>query len=434
MSRKEELTILGGGFTGLAAAYVSGAPVYEANNIPGGICASYYVGIDGVKIENSGECQSGYRFENGGGHWIFGGDPVILNFINKCSETKTYLRRSSVFFPDDGLFVPYPIQNNLRFLEKEEAKAIVEEICSVDPTRIVKDMKAWLERSFGQTLCEKFFYPFHELYTAGLFEKIAPQDGYKTPVNIEDVKRGANEKTASVGYNVQFRYPIGGLNSTANTLANEVNIEYLKKVIRVDPSEKIIEFEDGDIIEYKRILSTIPLNKMIELAGLMVREPVDPYTSVLVLNIGATKGKRYPNDHWLYIPYSESGFHRVGFYSNVDAAFVPGIAVNNNRTSIYVEKSFLGGIRPDRHEIESYSKSVVAELKEWGFIDKAEIIDPTWIDVAYTWAWPDSRWRGEALKSLEDVDIFQVGRYGRWLFQGIADSIRDGFVAGASLR
>ena len=61
-------------------------------------------------------------------------------------------------------------------------------------------------------------------------------------------------------------------------------------------------------------------------------------------------------------------------------------------------------------------------------------MDLTWIDVAYTWSWPGSKWRQEALRVLEEHDIHQVGRYGRWVFQGIADSIRDGFVVGGALR
>jgi hypothetical protein len=75
---------------------------------------------------------------------------------------------------------------------------------------------------------------------------------------------------------------------------------------------------------------------------------------------------------------------------------------------------------------------VVEELRDWGFIEGAEAVHPTWIDVAYTWSWPGSRWVAEALLMLEDKGIYQIGRYGRWRFQGIADSIRDGFVAGSS--
>jgi hypothetical protein len=62
------------------------------------------------------------------------------------------------------------------------------------------------------------------------------------------------------------------------------------------------------------------------------------------------------------------------------------------------------------------------------------VVHPTWIDVAYTWSWPGSGWTAEALRMLEDQSIYQVGRYGRWQFQGIADSIRDGFVAGRKSR
>jgi hypothetical protein len=35
---------------------------------------------------------------------------------------------------------------------------------------------------------------------------------------------------------------------------------------------------------------------------------------------------------------------------------------------------------------------------------------------------------------LEDNGIYQIGRYGRWRFQGIVDWIRDGFAAGRSFR
>jgi hypothetical protein len=73
-------------------------------------------------------------------------------------------------------------------------------------------------------------------------------------------------------------------------------------------------------------------------------------------------------------------------------------------------------------------------LQAWEFIGEAEVVDPTWIEVAYTWTWPGSHWRAKALRCLEEHGIFPVGRYGRWIFQGIADSIRDGFFTGAALK
>jgi hypothetical protein len=84
--------------------------------------------------------------------------------------------------------------------------------------------------------------------------------------------------------------------------------------------------------------------------------------------------------------------------------------------------------------IGTLCSEIVRELEEWGWIKAAEVVDATWIDVAYTWSWPGSHWKQKALQVLERYDIYQVGRYGRWIFQGIADSIRDGLMSGAALR
>jgi protoporphyrinogen oxidase len=47
-------------------------------------------------------------------------------------------------------------------------------------------------------------------------------------------------------------------------------------------------------------------------------------------------GEDFPDHHWLYIPDSAAGFHRIGFYSNVDGSFVPGDEDRSERVSIYV--------------------------------------------------------------------------------------------------
>jgi len=41
--RNKETFILGAGMTGLAAGMISGLKVYEAEEVPGGICSSYYL-------------------------------------------------------------------------------------------------------------------------------------------------------------------------------------------------------------------------------------------------------------------------------------------------------------------------------------------------------------------------------------------------------
>jgi protoporphyrinogen oxidase len=427
--------ILGGGMTGLAAGFASPWPVFEAEPTAGGICSSYYIRPNNSdRLGTAPKDGEAYRFEIGGGHWIFGGDPVLTRFLRSLTPINSYPRVSSVFFPERNLYVPYPLQNHLSYLpQKIRVKALTEMLTG--PKGNPRTMADSLRQNFGETLTELFFGPFHELYTAGLWTRIAPQDGYKTPVDATLAIRGASERTPPVGYNATFLYPEQGLNTLSLRLVDQCDIRYNKRVVRVDVQAKTLAFEDGSSVSYGSLISTLPLNKMLASAGLNLQDDADPYSSVLVLNVGAIRGPKCPLDHWIYLPKTNAGFHRVGFYDNVDSSFLPRSSQGSTaRVSIYVERAYPGGQKPNDQDIQAYADAVVRELQDWGFIREAEAVDPTWIDVAYTWSWPGSKWRAQALNQLEASDIVMMGRYAKWSFQGIADSIRDGLYVGAASR
>jgi hypothetical protein len=425
--------VLGAGMTGVPVGIASGLPVYEAADAPGGICASYYVRPgEHVRLPAAPADGEAYHFEIGGGHWLFGGDPAVLAYLADLVRCRRSTRVSSVFFHETGRYVPYPIQNHLRHLDPDVARRALAEMSA--PRDGATTMREWLCACFGPTLAALFFDPFHQRYTAGLWDRIAPQDAYKSPVDLALVRRGAEATAPAVGYNATFLYPEEGLDRLAARLAARATVHYGKRAVRIDLEERTVQFADGDVVPWQRLVSTLPLNRTLEMAGLSVDAPPDPFTSVLVLNLGAARGPRCPDDHWLYHVGTRAGFHRVGFYSNVDPAFLPRSARGRgDRVAIYVERAFPGGTRPTEPEVEDYALAAVDELRDWGFIGAVEVLDPTWVDVAYTWAWPGSRWREQALARLADHGVHAVGRYGRWVFQGIADSIRDGLALGRTL-
>jgi len=416
MQRNSNNLILGGGISGLTVGLVSGWPVFEASDLPGGICSSYYICPGSTKrlYEAPGNGEA-YRFEIGGGHWIFKAEDDVLKFITKFAHLRKYSRLSAVYFVKQGLCVPYPLQNNLCFLNQNIVAQAQKELSTIFRSH-PSTMKQWLAVKFGPTLCKLFFYPFHDLYTARLYHKIAPQDTYKSPIGSK-----------SVGYNANFVYPEEGLDKMVKRMAKECNIRYGKCAVKINVKEKVVYFSDGSKFGYNKLISTLPLNKIMELTKLKVNVKTDPYTSVLVLNIGARKGKNFSQEHWLYNPESKSGFHRVGYYSNVDNSFLPkSLRKTGEYVGIYVEKAFKGGQKPSLQQIKEYSDSVVKELKAWGFIQDVDVLDSTWIDVAYTWSWPSSSWKDEAIALLNKHQIYALGRYGRWRFQGIAESIKEG--------
>lgn len=425
--------VLGAGVTGLSAARSGGLPVVEACADPGGICRSYYVAqATNDRYAAPPRARAVWRFETGGGHWLFGDDPLVLGWLERFAPMRRYARRAAVYFARRGLLVPYPLQNHLAALGKEIAVQALSEMARPAPP--AETLAEWLRANFGPTLFELFFRPFHERYTAGLLDRIAPQDAYKSPRDLALALRGAFGATSAVGYNVFFAYPCDGLDALVRGLARDLDIAFAKQVVRIDPIERGVFFADGTARRYGRLLSSLPLNHTLALSGLSVAEPTDPYTSVLVLNIGARRGPQLPDAHWLYVPDSRSGFYRVGCYSNVEESFLPARADRAELASLYVERAWLGGTRPTEAEIERYQQAVIAELQDWGFIGAVEVMQADWIEVAYTWSWPGSRWRERALKTLRRYDIFPIGRYGRWVFQGIVDSIREGLVAGSCMR
>ncbi len=426
--------VLGGGMTGLAAALSAGVPLYEARQGPGGICTSYYL-VPGDPQRLTQPRRDAYRFEYGGGHWIFGGDPAVLALIQELTPLRTYARHSAVYFSTAGRFAPFPLQYHLSALGPAVATKALEEMAA-STGQEAATLRDWLYDRFGPTLCEQFFGPFHERYTAGLWTTIAPQDDYKTPVKMPEVLAGLRGESRPAGYNGTFVYPEAGLSGLAAALAARTAITYGKEVVRIDVGRHLVEFRDGTSVGYDRLISTLPLCQMAALTGLELGS-ADPHTSVLVLNLGARKGPRCPTEHWLYLPDTQAGFHRVGFYSNVETHFLPEDSAGRrraDRVSLYVEFAYRGGQRPTREAVEALSAATIRELQAWQFITDVEVADPTWIEVAYTWMLPGSRWRSTAPAHLEAAGIYQVGRYGRWVFQGIADSLRDGLMVGAALR
>lgn len=433
-----QTVILGAGVTGLGAAWASGLPIYEAGTVPGGVCASYYVPPGKDQRLNAPPADGeAWRFEVGGGHWIFGGEPETLSLIKSLAPVRSYERRSSVFLPEDQKWVPYPIQNHLRYLDPETARRAVREISEAAASTVAPrtTMAQWLRHYFGPTLYEKFFGPFHALYTANLHERIAPQDAYKSPVNLEAVRLGAERDVPPAGYNVSFLYPEQGLDALARGLSARADIRYRKQAKVIDTAGRAVHFADGSVVPYETLISTLPLSTAMALAGLQVESPPDPHTSVLVLNLGARKGPRCPSDHWVYVPQSRSGFHRVGVYTHVDHSFLPrSLRARSDLAAFYIESAFLPGNRPDASATDKLCQRIIEELRDWQWIEAAEVVSPTWIEVAYTWSLPGSTWKTEALHALESQGIRQVGRYARWSFQGIADSLRDGLRAGEAVR
>src|SRR5690606_22189835 len=128
----------------------------------------------------------------------------------------------------------------------------------------------WLRQSFGPTLYELFFGPFHDLYTAGHTGQIAVQDVFKTPLDLKAVERGMVGAAPETGYNQTFRYPTAGLDALVQALAREGDIRLGCRVAAIDPLAREIHLANGDRLNYDCAISTLPLDAMLRLTRLRV--------------------------------------------------------------------------------------------------------------------------------------------------------------------
>lgn len=424
---KDKLLILGGGITGITAGIYYNAPVYEKNNYPGGLCASYYVDFKNKKYEQRLN-EDTYRFEHGGGHWIHGFEKIKFRTIKKFLKMRFHNRKTAVYFPKIDLYIPYPIQYNLAYLPANIRKKVTDELSQLK-NETANTLADWLKINFGTTLYQLFFSPFHYLYTAGLYTKIAPQDEYKTPIFQHIRSSQFILDKGRIGYNAVFGYPEDGLDSVVRKLAEKCKIFYNKEAYKINIRKKEILFKDGSVKKYDTLLCTLPLCRVLEMTDIKIKAPPGPYTSVFAINIGAKKGKKLPQYHWIYVPKSDTGFYRVGFYSNVSKSFLPlRHRRNSDYVSIYVEMAYRDKRILIQSEIKNIVSQVIKELQNWDFISEPEVVDYNWTEIAYTWEYPNSKWRQKALKILEKSRIFQVGRYGKWINQGIVDSINDALL------
>ena len=419
--------VLGAGLTGLTAGFISGSKIYEQTDLPGGLCLTY--GIlpkNGTKIFPSRINNNVFRFETGGGHWLWGSDKKALGFLSSFGQLKKYNRKVSVYLPDLDLFVPYPLQYNLWKLPRGLANKAFEDLTRASREKSESNtMSNWLTNVFGQTLCHLFFLPFNTLYTSGLLDKVAPQDSFKNPIDLVKVERGLEKMDNSLeGYNSVFLYPKATLGTLAWRIASKCDIEYNKKVSEVNLAKRQVGFSDGTSVKFENAISTIPLNAMASFANLENAKHADPYTSVLVVNIAGPKGRNCPPDQWIYFPVSRTGFHRIGIYTNVDNLFLPTKLREKNWASFYVEKSYFTKSKPSSENQQRIAYEIANELVEMGYLDPPELVSPTWVDVAYNWRMVGSNWVENSLSSLRNHNVFQVGRYAEWgKYQGMVESI-----------
>lgn len=69
-------------------------------------------------------------------------------------------------------------------------------------------------------------------------------------------------------------------------MASLCDMRYNKRVSQIDVDSKELYLADGSILPYDKLISTLPLNKMMQMTGLHVAAQEDPHTSTRKVSAG----------------------------------------------------------------------------------------------------------------------------------------------------
>jgi protoporphyrinogen oxidase len=441
--------IIGGGPTGLSAAYHLGADtlLLDRNETVGGWCRS---------IEDNG-----FTFDYAG-HIMFSNDPYVLKMYEVLLGDNVHWQNREAWIYSKNVYTRYPFQGALyglppkvitecvmgaieaRYGVDEDADAAgaqaqaskpVSDCCADGTTDVcntdrsvkgaVNNFEQFIHKVWGKGIAKHFAIPYNrKIWTVPLAEMETSWLGGRVPLpNLEEIISGALEPVAKpMGPNARFGYPLrGGFQALMNGFLPHIKgkIELGAEVVQVLPREHIVALADGRRFRYDDLISTMPLPELIKAIGDEAPAEVRMaarglrHVSIRCVNIGIGIGnERVATDkHWIYYP-EDTIFHRIFVQGNASPECNPP-----GGFGFTCEISY-SPTKPLPVEGEELIARAIADCRKVGMIQAGDrILAANQADLPYAYVLYDhQRARNvETCKAwLKQFDITLVGRYSEW--------------------
>ncbi len=412
--------ILGGGLAGLSACYYGKGIIYEQNHYVGGIAKS--------------RSSKGFTFDEGL-HVLHTQNEDVLNLLRQTETNLDTKQRQAWIFSHEAM-TRYPFQANTYGLPINIVKDCLLGFIKNDfnDRDKVNNYEDWIYFMFGKGIAEHFMIPYSQKFW-GLDPKELTTDWvdvrHPKPSTEEVIEGALNDQTKGFGVNAQFQYPQrDGYGAIAKSMARTCNdrVECSMKATNINVSKKEVEFNNSYIVQYKDIISTIPLPNLVALINDAHYEVIEAVkrlrtNSIFVVNIGINR-PNISNKHWIYYLEKEFLFFRISFPFNISNSMAP-----EGTSSISAEIAYgNNNVLPvNKNAIVDF---VINDLKKAEIIlEDDDIIFTDTIDIKYGYVIYDKE-RKDAVNIihnyLKSKSIFPCGRYGDWAYYWSDEAILSG--------
>jgi UDP-galactopyranose mutase len=189
-----------------------------------------------------------------------------------------------------------------------------------------RNFKEFIYKVWGAGIAKHFAIPYNEkLWAVPLEEMETSWLGGRVPLpDLEDMIDGALSPVAKpMGPNARFGYPLKGgfqalMDGFLPHLRGELRLN--TRLTGVSLSRRTASFADGTTVNYDHLISTMPLPRLVELAGDEVPADIQAaaralrHVSVRCVNIGVGRPD-LTEKHWIYYP-EHTVFHRIFVQGN----------------------------------------------------------------------------------------------------------------------
>jgi protoporphyrinogen oxidase len=418
--------VLGAGISGLTAAYelnrlgCKESCVYEQNSSAGGLCRA--VERDGFKFDVVSHVL---HFRSQEARQLV--DTVLdSNMFEVQRSAWVYFRRS---------YVPYPFQNHLGFLPLAERVSCLMGYWRAWFSRQIngnyrsENFEDWIRQHFGTGIARHFMTPYNTALWGLSPREMSPDwvSPFVPASNLRQIMAGLLfKRSENYGYNSSFYYPrCGGMQSLVDGFSSRIPRVLLnKRATRIDLDAGTVFLQDGETVHYERLISTIPLNLLIDISTGVpegIRCAASKLRCTTLLNLTYCLRRPLPIPyHWVYFPESEFPFFRLVFPSNVSSDLAPsGCSIVSAEIS-----------NPEITRQEELQQRVADCLMQLGIVEKTSHI--AFVESnTLTHAYPIHDLGREAcVRSLREYlltkRVWSIGRFGSWHYSSIDDAIVQG--------
>lgn len=417
----KKLVVIGAGPTGLGAAYrlqergYSNWEIYERNPYVGGLAASF-------------KDSKGFTWDIGG-HVLFSHYDYVDKLIDKLLGDDYLLHQRDAWIWLLNCWVPYPFQNNIRYLPKEELLECLLGLIRVQGNKgEPKNFQEWTLNTFGEGIARYFMLPHnckvwaHPLESMGkdwIAERVSV-------VNIERVLRNViyEQDEKDWGPNSQFKFPLqGGTGGLFARFAPYIrdHLTLGEEMVELDVDRKVVRFSRGREATYDILINTTPLDQFVfkmtpKKDFLMKAAKLLKHNGVFSVGIGIKKS--CPSKKcWIYFPEDNCCFYRVTYFSNYSPNNVPSL---ESCYSLMCETSYSEYKRERKDEIIEKTIESLVNAKLITEADRSLIETTHVIEADYAYPIPTLE-RDKALSIiqpyLEEKGIFSRGRFGAWKYE-----------------